>query len=96
MSTLIASSKPVHKVPAGTTQALLGCADDAPAYTAEVLDDLIKRVGVSRFVSRINSGFIQPDAGFEAVERAIRSEKERPLLGLLSNFFLGRPDSYRR
>jgi hypothetical protein len=52
----------------------------------------IQRIGLARFVGRINAGMIDSDDGYRAVERFTSSERTRPLLSRLSHLLVGRRD----
>lgn len=54
----------------------------------------IKRIGLARFVGRINAGLIDAAAGYAAVERFARQERKRPLISTISQVLMGRSDSY--
>jgi hypothetical protein len=66
--------------------------------SAEVLElqETLKKIGLARFIGRINSGVIPDHAGYEAVQNFVSDEQSRPLLSLFTQALLGRTDSYTR
>lgn len=54
----------------------------------------IHEIGLARFVGRIQSGVVAMDAGYEAVDRFVAIEKQRPFVARLSQALAGRTDSY--
>lgn len=63
---------------------------------AGTLDTEVRRIGVARFVGRINAGVIDASSGYEAVERFAVEQEERPLLSKLSHLLLGKTDTFTR
>ena len=61
---------------------------------AAALDRTVREIGVARLVGRINSGVIDPEAGYRALERFMAQEHARPFLSRLSHSLLGRPDTF--
>lgn len=58
------------------------------------LDETVEEIGVARFIGRINSGVIDPEAGYDAVERYVERTERRPLLSRVAQFLFGREDRY--
>ena len=58
------------------------------------LEDKIREIGMARFVGRVNSGLVNVEAGYQAIDAYVSKEKERPLISKLAQVILGRPDSY--
>ncbi len=54
----------------------------------------IERIGIARFVGRVNSGVIPSEQGYAAVEQYIAHAKERPLLSRLTHLVLSQSDTY--
>ena len=54
----------------------------------------IREIGLARFVGRIQSGVVAMDAGYEAVDRFVAIEKQRPFVSRLSQALAGRTDAY--
>jgi hypothetical protein len=66
------------------------------ARNAPELDRLVQEIGVARFVGRINAGVIDASEGYQAVERFMAREHDRPLLSRLSHALLGRSDTFEK
>ena len=58
------------------------------------LEHTIEKIGVARFVGRINSGLVEPEIGYKVVNSFVSRESNRPLLSRLSHLLLGRSDTY--
>ena len=56
--------------------------------------ETIREIGVARFVGRINSGVVDPETGYQAVEAYIANQKHRPFLSRWAAALLNRPDVY--
>jgi len=63
----------------------------------QALEDEIEKIGVARFVGRINSGVVEPEIGYLAVDSYVaREQNDRPLLSKLTHLLLGQSDTYSR
>lgn len=60
------------------------------------LHQLIRRIGVARFVGRVNSGLLSPTDGYKAIESYMSLERRRPIASRLAHLLLHRDDSYLR
>ena len=60
------------------------------------LDETVRKIGVARFVGRINSGVIDPTPGYKAVERLASEQSERPFLSKVAHALLGRRDTFTK
>lgn len=56
------------------------------------MQETIREIGLARFVGRINSGLIEPEVGYRAVDCYVAKQSERPLLSKLTHFILGKTD----
>ena len=77
------------------TSMLSASAASELADTNENLVEEIRKIGLARFVGRINAGVIDASAGYSAVERFNLDERRRPLVSRLTHIFIGREDPYR-
>ena len=60
----------------------------------EALFSELSRIGVARFVGRINSGVIEPTLGYKCLERLVEAESKRPWPSRLSHLLTGHKDSF--
>ena len=65
------------------------------SVASEDLEDTIKKIGVARFVGRINSGVVDAEAGYEAVDRYLSHERDRPFWSRVAEAVLSKKDVYR-
>lgn len=57
------------------------------------LEATIRDIGVARFVGRINSGVVETEVGYKALDRYVAKTKERPVLSRLASFLLDKEDA---
>jgi len=57
------------------------------------LEATIRDIGVARFVGRINSGVVETEVGYKALDRYVAKTKERPALSRLASFLLDKEDA---
>jgi hypothetical protein len=66
------------------------------SHEADELQSTIKRIGIARFVGRVNSGVIESNAGYAAVEAYVQNAQQRPLVSRITGALLGARDTYLR
>ena len=67
---------------------------DTGVSGAEDLKLTLQKIGIARFVGRINSGVIPSSEGYDAVEAYVDNAQQRPFLSKLTSALLNRADSY--
>ncbi len=61
-----------------------------------VLFSQLQSIGVARFVGRINSGVIEPEAGYKCVEMLVEAEEKRPWVSRISHLLTGHSDTFTK
>lgn len=57
------------------------------------LEATIRDIGVARFVGRINSGVVETEVGYKALDSYVAKTKQRPALSRLASFLLDKDDA---
>lgn len=61
----------------------------------EKLEQTLDKIGVVRFVGRINSGVIPSEAGYKVLEHFVSRDSERPWISKIAHALLWRDEPYR-
>lgn len=61
---------------------------------ADELQAMIRRIGLARFVGRVNSGVISADVGENAIRRFVDQQRRRPFISRVTHTVCGRTDTY--
>lgn len=88
---------PKHPASFATPTSTLQQACSASTLPPPSVDSLvteIRRIGLARFVSRVNAGVVSPDLGYMAIHTYLNSERERPLVSRLTHLLVGRQDTF--